>query len=142
MSGCWLGTPMCHTARRTAPIWPSYSLANRLLPPAVESLPSTKSAVFLDKDGTLVRDTPYSADADALRLLPEVATGLRILMQAGFALVVVTNQSGVARGLVSPQSVEAVGGRLADLFADAGAVLSGFYYCPHHSDGVVAAYAH
>jgi D-glycero-D-manno-heptose 1,7-bisphosphate phosphatase len=104
-------------------------------------LPSAKSAVFLDKDGTLVADTPYAADAGALQLLPDVPDGLRILAKAGFALVIVTNQSGVARGLVSLQSLAAARDRLAELFVDAGAVLSGFYYCPHHRDGVVAPYA-
>ena len=104
-------------------------------------VPPTKSAVFLDKDGTLVADRPYSDDARALRLLADVPNGLRLLADAGFALVVVTNQSGVARGLVSVESLAAIRDKLARLFVDAGALLAGFYYCPHHKDGVVDPYA-
>ena len=97
--------------------------------------------VFLDKDGTLVEDVPYSADPDRLVLLPGVAEGLELLHAAGYRLAVVTNQSGVARGFFPESALAAVEARLRELLAAAGVPLAGFFYCPHHPDGTVAEYA-
>jgi histidinol-phosphate phosphatase family protein len=97
--------------------------------------------VFLDKDGTLVEDVPYNIDPARIRLTPRAAEGLRRLHGAGYQLVVVSNQSGVARGFFAEEALAAVWRRLGALLAEAGVPLAGCYYCPHHPLGVVPAYA-
>lgn len=97
--------------------------------------------VFLDKDGTLVDDVPYNVDPERIRLLPGVLEGLRSLQAAGYRFIVVTNQSGVARGYFPEKALIKVESRLCELLAQGGVPLGGFYYCPHHPDGVVLGYA-
>jgi D-glycero-D-manno-heptose 1,7-bisphosphate phosphatase len=89
-------------------------------------------AVFVDRDGTLNREVHYLRRVADLRLLPGTAAGIRALARAGFAVVVVTNQSGVARGLVHPDVLVAIHAALVRRLADAGACLAGIYVCPHH----------
>jgi D-glycero-D-manno-heptose 1,7-bisphosphate phosphatase len=98
-------------------------------------------AVFLDKDGTLIEDVPYNVDPARIRLSAGCAEGLRALDAAGYRLLVVSNQSGVARGLFAEEALAAVEKRLRELLAEVGVSLAGFYYCPHHPEGKVAAYA-
>ena len=98
-------------------------------------------AVFLDKDGTLVRDVPYNAAPGVLELAPSAGEGLRLLAGAGYKLIVVSNQSGLARGYFTlPQLWDAVT-ELVRQLDDAGVRLDGFYFCPHHADGTVDGYA-
>jgi D-glycero-D-manno-heptose 1,7-bisphosphate phosphatase len=101
----------------------------------------TTAAIFLDKDGTLVEDVPYNVDPTRIRLTPGAPEGLRLLHAAGFRLIVISNQSGVARGYFAEEALRAVEARLAELLARADIPLAGFYYCPHHPDGPVAGYA-
>ena len=101
----------------------------------------SRPAVFLDRDGTLVEELPYLHDPERLALMPGAAAALSALARAGFALVLVTNQAGVARGLYGEDAVERVHRRLGELLAAGGVALDGVYYCPHHPDGRVAAYA-
>ncbi len=96
--------------------------------------------VLLDKDGTLVEDVPYNVDPARIRLMPGAAQGVLCLHRAGYALAVVSNQSGVARGYFEETALAAVERRVRELLRDAGVPLAGFYYCPHHPDGSVAAY--
>lgn len=98
-------------------------------------------AIFLDKDGTLIQDVPYNVDPGSIRLLPGAAEGLRRLHQAGYLLIVVTNQSGVARGRFPEHALGAVEQRLRQLLARHRIPLADFYYCPHHPEGVVLDYA-
>ena len=98
-------------------------------------------AVFLDKDGTLVQDVPYNVDPARIELALGVPEGLRRLHAAGYRLLVISNQSGVARGYFPEEALGAVVERMRDLFTEAGVPLDGFYYCPHHPGGSVAAYA-
>ncbi len=98
-------------------------------------------AVFLDKDGTLVEDVPYNVDPDRIRLVPGATGALRALQRAGYRLVVVSNQSGVARGLFEESALRVVERRLSDLAGAAGIAVAGFYWCPHHPGGVVSRYA-
>ncbi len=100
-----------------------------------------RRAVFLDKDGTLIADVPYNVDPRRIRLLPGVLDGARRLYAAGYRLVVVTNQPGVALGFFAAEALDAVEQALREAFLDAGAPLSGFYYCPHHPAGHVRPYA-
>jgi D-glycero-D-manno-heptose 1,7-bisphosphate phosphatase len=91
-------------------------------------------AVFLDRDGTLVRDPGYLHDPALVELLPGVASGLGDLARAGWPLVVVSNQSGIARGLFGPGAFAAVLARIGDLLAPHGVRFAGAYFCPHHPD--------
>jgi D-glycero-D-manno-heptose 1,7-bisphosphate phosphatase len=100
-----------------------------------------RRAVFLDRDGTLVEEVPYLHDPAQLALLPGVAGALAALGAAGFALVVATNQAGVARGYYDEAAVARVHRRLRALLAAGGSRLDAVLYCPHHPDGTVAAYA-
>ena len=101
----------------------------------------SRAAVFLDKDGTLVRDIPYDVDPARIRLAPTAAAAVRRLHARGYPLFVVTNQGGVALGRFPLAALDAVATRLAELLEEAGARLSGFYACPHHPNGHVAPFA-
>ncbi len=98
-------------------------------------------AVFLDKDGTLIEDVPYNVDPDLIRLAPGAVAGLPLLHAAGYRLIVISNQSGVARGLFPEAALAGVEARLRALLADLGVPLAGFYYCPHHPEGSLPDYA-
>lgn len=94
-----------------------------------------RPAVFLDRDGTLIEEVGYLADPDGAVLLPGVAPACRRLAEAGYALVVVSNQGGVAKGLFDEDAIRAVNARTAELLAAAGAPpMDGWYWCPHHPD--------
>ena len=98
--------------------------------------------VFLDKDGTLVKDVPYNVDPRSIVLQEGAARGLHMLAEAGYRFVVVTNQSGVARGYFPEDALQAVAEHLnAIVQAAAGTDIEAFYYCPHHPDGLVKKYA-
>ena len=97
-------------------------------------------AVFLDRDNTLIEDPGYLSDPDAVTLLPGVELALKGLAQAGFKLVVVTNQSGIARGLLTVEALQAIHEALRNQLAADGAHLDGVYYCPYHPEGTVDAY--
>ena len=92
----------------------------------------TKAIVFLDRDGTINEEVGYLADPNHLRLLPGAAEGIRLLNQARIAVVVVTNQSGLARGFFDQKTLSLIHEKLKDLLAREGAWLDGLYYCPHH----------
>jgi D-glycero-D-manno-heptose 1,7-bisphosphate phosphatase len=91
-------------------------------------------AVFLDRDGTLVDELGFLRRAADLRLLPGAAEGVRLFNQAGWLTVVVTNQSGIARGLFDEQALAAVHARLEEELAREGARLDAILHCPHHPD--------
>lgn len=95
---------------------------------------SKKPAAFLDRDGTLMEDTGYIGSPERVVLLPGVAEALRLLGAAGFERVVVTNQSGVARGLFGEPDVDRVHRELAELLAREGTAVDAFYYCTHLDD--------
>jgi D-glycero-D-manno-heptose 1,7-bisphosphate phosphatase len=99
-----------------------------------------RKAVFLDRDGTLVRERGYLSDPDRVELEAGAAEAVRRLNRQGFAVVVVSNQSGVARGLFTEEDVAAVHRKIEALLAARGARLEGVYYCPHHPEGAVQAY--
>lgn len=100
-----------------------------------------KKAVFLDKDGTLVRDVAYNQDPARVELLPGVRSGLLRLQGAGYTLLVVTNQSGVALGHVPEERLPSLFTRIEALLDTDKPLISGFYYCPHHPAGQVSGYA-
>ena len=91
-----------------------------------------RPAFFLDRDGTISHEVGYVNHVSRFELFPWTIEALRCLRQAGFLAVVVTNQSGVARGYFGEELVHEVHARLQAQLAEAGARLDGIYYCPHH----------
>ncbi len=90
-----------------------------------------RPAVLLDRDGTIIEDAGYLEALDQVRLFPWTIDALRLVRRAGFALVVVTNQSGVARGYFPESRVHEVHAHLDGLLARGGARIDGYYHCPH-----------
>lgn len=88
-------------------------------------------AVFFDRDGTLIDDMHYLADPAQVSLRPGAASAVRRVNDAGWKAIVVTNQSGIARGLVTEDAFRAVTARLDELLGTAGARLDATYHCPH-----------
>ncbi|HZC04581.1 MAG TPA: HAD family hydrolase [Ktedonobacterales bacterium] len=95
-------------------------------------------ALFLDRDGTLTYPYHYPSRPEHLRLYPGIGEPLRTLQQAGFRLVVVTNQSGVARGFFTEADLARMHTRLQAMLWEHGVRLDAVYHCPHHPDGVVS----
>jgi D-glycero-D-manno-heptose 1,7-bisphosphate phosphatase len=90
--------------------------------------------VFLDRDGTINEQMGYVNHIDRFHLLPRVGQAIRLLNQHGWKVVVITNQSGVARGYFPESLVHQVHQKMRDLLKGEGAYLDGIYYCPHHPD--------
>lgn len=97
----------------------------------------TARALFLDRDGTLVHARHYPSRPEELVLYDGVTGALRRLQAAGFKLVIVTNQSGIARGLFTEDDLMVMHDHLAHELAAGGVRVDGFYHCPHHPDGIV-----
>lgn len=95
----------------------------------------SERAIFLDRDGTLVENRPYNADPDQIVLLPGVLPGLQQLQAAGYLLIVVTNQSGIARGYFDQLALTRVHERLNELLLRANVRIAAYYFCPHHTEG-------
>jgi len=93
-----------------------------------------RRAVFLDRDGTIVEDPGFLHEPGKVRLLPGAAEAIRGLNQAGWLVITVSNQSGIARGRYDATAYSAVQRRLVELLATHGARLDGAYFCPHHPD--------
>lgn len=98
------------------------------------SAPVERPAAFLDRDGTVVVERHYLADPANVELVPGAAAALRRLSDAGYHLVLVTNQSGIARGLYTERDFHAVQRRVEELLAAEGVHLDSVQYCPHHPD--------
>lgn len=104
------------------------------------SLP--RPVAFLDRDGVLVEDSGYAYKIEDLKVLPHVSQTLKQLQDRGYLLIVVSNQAGVARGYFGEDDVKVFHQELARrVEAESGAKFDAFYFCPHHPDGSVAAYA-
>ena len=91
-------------------------------------------AIFLDRDGTLNEDPGYISDPAKLILFPETGEALSLLKKYGFLLIIISNQSGVARGLMNKHDVEAVNDKLNLLLSEYKVKIDAFYYCPAHPD--------
>lgn len=98
-------------------------------------------AIFIDKDGTLIPDIPYNADPTLITLSAGAGDSLRRFKDEGYLLILISNQSGVAKGLFDEAQLDAVFHRINVLLRHYGVALDGFYYCPHLPDGSVARYA-
>jgi D-glycero-D-manno-heptose 1,7-bisphosphate phosphatase len=97
-------------------------------------------AIFLDRDETLIEDPGYISNPDQVKLLDGVAEALVELKALGYKLIIVTNQSAVARGIVTEKTLTEIHDRLKQLLAEKGATLDAVYYCPYHPEGVVPKY--
>ncbi len=96
-------------------------------------MPSLRRAVFLDRDGVLVHDDGFILCEDQIRVMDGVPQALCAMKEAGFALVIVTNQAAVARGLLREEELVQINAAIADRIEVAGGPrLDAFYYCPHH----------
>ena len=98
-------------------------------------------AVFLDRDRTIIEDPGYLSAPEAVKLLPGAELAIRSLAQAGFRIVVVTNQSGIARGLLTEEALEQIHAELRRQLSERGAHLDAIYHCPYHPEGTVERYA-
>ena len=100
----------------------------------------SNKAVFLDRDGTVITDLEYLGDPDKIEFLPGSVDALSSLQKNGYLLVVITNQSGVARGFFDEATCRAVNDRFSQLLSDENIILSGIYYCPHLPGATVKEY--
>lgn len=98
-------------------------------------------AVFLDKDGTLIDDVPHNADPDKIRLSEGAGEALQRMHALGFLLIVVSNQPGIARGLIPEPAMAGVRRRIDELLSPYGVRLDGFHYCPHWPHGRLSRHA-
>jgi histidinol-phosphate phosphatase family protein len=103
--------------------------------------PRLKPAIFLDKDGTLIENIPWNVDPARIVFTVGAIHGLKLLHEAGYAFVVVSNQAGVAQGRFTLRQLDAVGTRLREMLASCGIPLAGCYWCPHDPHGKVKRYA-
>jgi D-glycero-D-manno-heptose 1,7-bisphosphate phosphatase len=99
-----------------------------------------RRAVFLDRDGTLIEESGYLDRLERLVFFPFSVDAVRVLNRAGFAVVIVTNQAGIARGIVKEGFVGEAHRHIAGRLEAGGARIDGFYYCPHYPTGVVEKY--
>jgi D-glycero-D-manno-heptose 1,7-bisphosphate phosphatase len=100
----------------------------------------SRRAVFLDRDGTLIEERGYLDRLDLLSLFPWTADALRLLKRAGFATVVVTNQSAIARGIIDESFLARVHRELDARLAAGGAAIDRYYFCPHFPDATIDRY--
>jgi D-glycero-D-manno-heptose 1,7-bisphosphate phosphatase len=100
-----------------------------------------RPAAFLDRDGVLNVDHGYAHRPDQLEWVAGAPQAVRLLNEAGFAVIVVTNQSGVARGLYGEAAIRQLHAHMQDVLSAHGARIDAFYYCPHHPQGTVKEFA-
>ncbi|MCX6552031.1 MAG: HAD family hydrolase [Acidobacteria bacterium] len=99
-----------------------------------------RPAAFLDRDGTINEDAGYLDRLERLTIYPFAFDAIRLLRRAGYLVVIITNQAGVAQGLYGEDFVETTAQHLRDLAARADTAIDGHYYCPHSPDAAVARY--
>ena len=93
-----------------------------------------KQAVFLDRDGTIIKDVHYLSNPKEIEFLPGAIEGIKKLNEAGFLVIVISNQSGIARGILSEDLLQTIDKTMHKLLLARGAHIDGSYYCPHHPE--------
>ena len=93
-----------------------------------------KKAVFVDRDGTINVNVEYLDNPDNFKMYPGVAEGIKILNEKDFLVIVITNQSGIARGYFTKETLEKIHQRMTEKLKEKGAKVDAIYYCPHHPD--------
>ncbi|MDD5327736.1 MAG: HAD family hydrolase [Phycisphaerae bacterium] len=106
----------------------------------IVNLKMANKAIFLDRDDTLIEDPGYINRPELVKLLDGVDKALIEFRAMGYKLIVVSNQSGIARGIISEKAIDEIHDRLKQLLSEKGAPLDKIYYCPYHPDGVVQKY--
>ena len=101
----------------------------------------SRKAVFIDKDGTLIPNIPYNIDPGRITIEDETIEGLRILKDEGFLFIVISNQSGIAKGYFKEMDLEQVWNKISALLQRHEISIDAFYYCPHEPNGIVEQYA-
>lgn len=96
--------------------------------------PQFSRAIFIDRDGTLNEDIGYVSTPDELILYPFAAEAVRLVNRSGFRAIVITNQSGIARGMYSEETLGEIHERMIEELARTGAQIDAVYYCPHHPE--------
>ena len=96
-----------------------------------------KKAFFLDRDGVIIEDGHYLSDSDQVVLCPGAAAAVNLMHEAGYLVIAVSNQSGIARGYFTEEQLASVERRINELLAKEGAKIDGWYYCMHHVKGVI-----
>jgi len=91
-------------------------------------------AVFIDRDGTMAKDVHYCRRPEDFELLPDTAKAIRLLNQHSFKVIVITNQSGIARGYFTEEILAKIHEKMRNELAKEGAFVDAIYYCPHHPD--------
>jgi len=91
-------------------------------------------AVFIDRDGTMAKDVHYCRRLEDFELFPRTAKAVKLLSDNGFKVIVVTNQSGVARGYFTEETLSRIHDKMKQELAKEGAIVDAIYYCPHHPD--------
>jgi D-glycero-D-manno-heptose 1,7-bisphosphate phosphatase len=94
------------------------------------------TAVFLDRDDTIIRDPGYLSDPRGIDILPGAAEAIRAINESGIPAIIITNQSGIARGFIKEEVLDAIHERLKALLAGQGAMIDAIYFCPHHPEGI------
>jgi D-glycero-D-manno-heptose 1,7-bisphosphate phosphatase len=97
-------------------------------------------AIFIDKDGTLVHDVPYNVNPDLITYQEGAFSALKRLKEQGYLLIIVSNQSGIARGFFTEEEIVKVKNRIDNDLRLVGVTLDAFYFCPHHPCGIVDKY--
>lgn len=97
-----------------------------------------KKALFLDRDGTINKDTGYINKVKNLRVLPGVYSALKKFKSSKFYIIIVSNQSGIARGLIKPAQLKKINQELIKRFMRNGIKIDGIYFCPHYKKGIIS----
>jgi histidinol-phosphate phosphatase family protein len=139
--GRLVDVPVVLGARDTATVQAGHLVLTHTICGLVEEALFPNKAVFLDRDGTLIVNRHYGSDPDGIELFDDVVEGLLELRAAGYKLVLVSNQSGVARGYFDEAAVARMHDRLQRMLNQHGAALDGMEYCPHHPEGDTSPYA-
>lgn len=100
-----------------------------------------RKAIFLDKDGTIVPDVPYNVNPALISLEKGVIEGLKLLKEAGYIFVIISNQAGVAKGYFTIDKLEKVKKQIDFLLEKESLLIEAYYFCPHHTEGKVSEYS-
>jgi D-glycero-D-manno-heptose 1,7-bisphosphate phosphatase len=105
-----------------------------------KQLNSTRKAIFLDKDGTLIPDIPYNSDPAKITLENNIIEGLKLLQEQDYLLIVISNQAGIGLGYFTELQLDAAMARMCALLQEAGITINDIYYCAHHPESQIPEY--